>query len=183
MPETSQTKLETYLGNNRGKLLGYIASRIDDPGVAEDILQGSLLKALEGAGELRDEEKLVSWFYQIIRNAIYDVYRKQGKQSRFLEQYVQEMEHEPNDEEEAAVCKCFIGLIPTLKPDYAEIIRLLELGKEDPATLAEKMGITQNNLKVKRLRARQQLRQRLKETCRTCSKHGCLDCTCQSQNT
>ena len=25
---------------------------------------------------------------------------------------------------------------------------------------------------------RQQLRQRLEETCRTCAEHGCLDCTC-----
>lgn len=173
--------LETYLQDNREKLIGFIASKVDDPVLAEDILQGSLLKALENAEKLRDEEKLIPWFYRIIRNAIYDAYRKQGKKARFLEQYIREVEGEFDAEQEAAICRCFINLIPTLNRDYAELIRSLELGKEEPAILAKKMGITENNLKVKRYRARQQLRQRLEETCRTCSRHGCLDCTCQTK--
>lgn len=182
MPEPSHKKLETYLQDNRGRLIRFIVSKVDDPVLAEDILQESLLKALEGASGLRDEEKLVSWFYRIIRNAIYDVYRKQGKQNRFLEDYSSELDKEPNDDEEAVICQCFMKLIPSLNKDYGDLIQSLELRKEKPALVAQRMGITENNLKVKRFRARQQLRQRLEETCRTCSRHGCLDCTCQTNN-
>jgi len=45
--------------------------------------------------------------------------------------------------------------------------------------VAKELGITPNNLKVRRHRARQQLRERLEEVCRTCAKHGCLDCSCE----
>ena len=51
---------------------------------------------------------------------------------------------------------------------------------EDDYRVAERLDITRNNLKVRHHRARQQLRERLEETCRTCATHGCIDCTCAS---
>lgn len=68
--------------------------------------------------------------------------------------------------------------MPTLKPEYAALIEELELTDSDPARVAERLGITLNNLKVRRHRARQALRKRLEETCRTCAEHRCLNCTC-----
>lgn len=44
--------------------------------------------------------------------------------------------------------------------------------------LAGELGRNANNLRVRHHRARQQLRERLEQTCRLCAKHGCLDCTC-----
>ncbi|MFQ5570498.1 MAG: RNA polymerase sigma factor, partial [Rhodothermales bacterium] len=81
--------------------------------------------------------------------------------------------------EYATVCRCFEALLPTMHPDYALLIEALELGDEDPQAVADRLGITRNNLKVRRHRARQQLRERLHETCRTCAEHGCLDCSCR----
>jgi DNA-directed RNA polymerase specialized sigma24 family protein len=40
-------------------------------------------------------------------------------------------------------------------------------------------GITANNLTVRLHRARQRLRIELERTCRICSRHGCLDCSCE----
>ena len=81
-------------------------------------------------------------------------------------------------EDETVLCECFRGLIPTLKAEYAELIEALDLGAESPEAAARRLGITSNNLKVRRHRARQALRKRLDETCRSCAEHGCLDCTC-----
>jgi RNA polymerase sigma-70 factor (ECF subfamily) len=86
---------------------------------------------------------------------------------------------EPEPEDETTLCACFRELIPTLKPEYAELIEKMELADGDPAQVAEQLGINRNNLKVRCHRARQALRERLEETCRVCAKHGCLDCTCQ----
>jgi DNA-directed RNA polymerase specialized sigma24 family protein len=61
-----------------------------------------------------------------------------------------------------------------------DLIAAVELGGETPEAAAERLGITRNNLKVRRHRARQQLRVRLEETRRTCARHGCLDCTCKT---
>lgn len=181
MHQTKQSELEKYLAENRGKLIGFINQKINDPELAEDLLQESLLKAIRSSGNLKDENKLVSWFYQIIRNAIIDVYRKQGRQEKFRETYAKELEMELLPEEEKNLCECFTGVIPTMNEEYAEIIKAVELGDDDPEELSSRLGITRNNLKVKRHRARKQLKERLEQTCRTCAAHGCIDCTCSKK--
>lgn len=152
---------------------------MSDPDLAEDILQNSLLKSLRAAPDLRDEEKSIPWLYRIVRNAITDTYRRKRREVKYLEQYAGEVDDRHDPEGEQALCACFRELIPTLKPEYSELIERVELADGDPEQVAEQLGITRNNLKVRRHRARQQLRERLKETCRTCADHGCIDCTCK----
>jgi RNA polymerase sigma-70 factor (ECF subfamily) len=175
-----QETLETRLLAERGKLLAYVRGKLSHPELAEDVLQESLLKALRAAPDLQDEEKVLPWFYRILNNAIIDTYRRRGVEAKYLEKYAhaQDWTLEPGDE--ATLCACFRELLPTLKPEYAELIEELELKEVDPAQVAERLDITRNNLKVRRHRARQALRQRLEETCRMCAHHGCLDCTCQA---
>lgn len=55
---------EVFLRHRR-KLLGFIGKRVDDPDMAEDVLQEGLLKAHRSADDLRDDERLVPWFYRI----------------------------------------------------------------------------------------------------------------------
>ncbi|MCI0696516.1 sigma-70 family RNA polymerase sigma factor [candidate division KSB1 bacterium] len=167
--------------NHREKLLAYVRKKISDPDLAEDILQDSLLKALRAAPDLRDEDKLVPWFYRILNNAITDAYRRRHVEAKYMERPTEfhEPPAEPEPEDEATLCTCFRELIPTLKPEYAELIEKMELSDGDPALVAEQLGINRNNLKVRRHRARQALRERLEETCRVCAKHGCLDCSCR----
>ena len=176
---TTTDALESHLADNRERLLAFIRSKVSDPTMAEDILQGSLLKAIEAAPDLKDEDKFVSWFYQIVRNAITDHYRRAATASKYQEKYVLEAETEVTPEDEAVICSCFRELLPTLKDEYRELVEAMELGNENTKEMAEHLGITRNNLKVRRYRARQQLKDRLEETCRTCAEHGCLDCTCQ----
>ena len=172
-------RLETHLVQNRDALLGFIRSKVGDDQLAEDILQDSLLKALQAAPDLEEDEKLVSWLYQIIRNAITDAYRRHAAAALRLEQYALEQpESAPPPRDEAVLCTCFEGLLPTLKPEYAELIRAMDLGGATTEEMTERLGVTPNNLKVRHHRARQQLRERLEETCRTCARHGCIDCTC-----
>ncbi len=173
----------------RERFLAYVRSKIADPELAEDVLQESLLKALRGAPELRDEERLVPWFYRVLQNAITDAYRRRGvERERSVALEVErlgdaEPADEPSDEEEAVLCACFRTLMPALKDEYAELIERLELGSETPDAAAARLGITANNLKVRRHRARQALRRRLEETCRVCAEHHCLDCTCERPDT
>jgi RNA polymerase sigma-70 factor (ECF subfamily) len=69
-------------------------------------------------------------------------------------------------------CVHVFGTIPTLKPEYAELIIELELWDGDPARLASQLGITRNNLKVRRHRARRALRKRLEEIAAAVLVHG-----------
>jgi RNA polymerase sigma-70 factor (ECF subfamily) len=177
MDERLGARVEDRLLDARERFLGYIRKRVGDDDLAEDILQDSLLRAIRAAPDLRDEERLVPWFYRILQNAIVDAHRLRGaERARVAPVVVPEVIAEPEDD--AELCACFERLLPTLKPEYAEMIRAVELGNEPPTSAASRLGITPNNLKVRRHRARQALRQKLEETCRTCADHGCLDCTC-----
>ena len=172
--------IESHLLSSREKFLAYIRSRIADPELAEDILQDSLLRAIQAAPSLRDEARLASWFRSILQNAIVDAYRRRGVDRKHVgEAAVEELSAEPEDD--ATICACFQDLIPTLKPEYAELIQAVELGNETPENAAGRLGVSPNNLKVRRHRARQALRRRLEETCRLCADHHCLDCTCHSK--
>ena len=172
--------LASHLLGYRDKLLAYIHAKVADPAAAEDILQDSLLKALQALPSLRDEEKLMSWFYNIVNHTIIDFYRRHHVETTYLDRYATDVQRHAEPEDITALCACFRELLPTLKSEYAVLIEQLELTDGDPGEVAVRMGITRNNLKVRRYRARQALRQRLEETCRVCAEHGCLDCTCRA---
>jgi RNA polymerase sigma-70 factor (ECF subfamily) len=167
---------------SRQRFLDYLRQRIDDPELAEDILQDSLLRAVRAAPELRDAERLVPWFYRVLRHAAVDAYRRRGVARRdqagpgALDEA--RLAAEPSSGQASAVCECFRPLVATLKPEYGQLIEALDLRGESPDAVAARLGITANNLKVRRHRARQALRRRLEETCRVCARHHCLDCTC-----
>ncbi|HYE97022.1 MAG TPA: sigma-70 family RNA polymerase sigma factor [Rubricoccaceae bacterium] len=179
MPSTSS--LEQHLLRERGRLLAFIQGRVGDPELAEDILQESLLRALRAAPDLQAEEKATSWLFQIARNAITDAYRRRASAHDARARYAAEREGSGGDvmtpEDEAALCGCVADLVPTLKPEYAAVVEA-DLAGRDAEALAAELGITRNNLKVRRHRAHQQLRERLEQTCRLCAAHGCLDCSC-----
>ena len=68
----------------------------------------------------------------------------------------------------------------TLKPEYAEALQAIEVMEHPVKAYAAETGISASNAGVRIFRAREALRQRVKESCGTCATHGCLDCSCQS---
>jgi RNA polymerase sigma-70 factor (ECF subfamily) len=171
---------ESKFPKSRASVLNYIRSKVSDADAAEDILQESLLKVLRSAPEVRDRERMVPWFYRIINNAIIDYYRHRQVESKYMDRDAEAEELGFDPDERGVLCACLRDLLPTLKPEYAEVIEQMELNEEaDADEIAGRLGITRNNLRARRHRARTQLRQRLEETCRSCATHGCLDCSCR----
>ena len=80
---------------------------------------------------------------------------------------------------EAEICRCFEALLPALRPEYAQILRRVDLEGLRPVDFAAEAGLSPNNTMVRLHRARRALRERLAASCRTCAEHGCLDCDCR----
>jgi RNA polymerase sigma factor (sigma-70 family) len=171
-------KLESVLLENVNEFVRFAGKRLGDPELAADAVQESLLKALKAGDQLRDEESAKAWFYRILRRTIIDLYRRRDARGRTLEDFGREFNSAPDVDEERVVCACMERLLPTMTPQYAELIRELDLNEGDPQAIAAKLRMTKNNLNVRLHRARQQLKQRLEENCRVCARHGCLDCHC-----
>ncbi len=173
--------------DNQSHFMGFLRKRISSPAVAEDLLQQAFYKAIKGEAQLTNKENIVMWFYRILRNILTDYYRSRAAEDRKNKGSLIEMSLSGNDhmlsldmELKKELCACIHRLIPALKPEYANLIQRIDLEEEPPSQVAESSGITYNNLMVRLHRARQALRVSLERTCGVCTKHGCLDCTCET---
>ena len=61
-------------------LRAFIAKRVNDQGHVDDILQDVFVRVHRQIDSVNDPGRLVSWIYQVTRNAIIDHYRKPGRQ-------------------------------------------------------------------------------------------------------
>jgi RNA polymerase sigma-70 factor (ECF subfamily) len=148
--------------------------------IAEDIIQAAYVRAMEKANTLQKDESAIAWFYRILRNAVIDHYRHRAAEDHALEQWANDLitETQPDATIRNIVCECIDSVLSTLTPSYSEIIREVDLAENSIDSFARKAGITPGNASVRAHRARQALKKRLIQTCRTCAMHGCIDCTC-----
>lgn len=164
---------------NHREFLRFLESRVRDRAVAEDLLQAAFVKAIERGGALREDESAVAWFYRLLRNALVDHWRRAGRESKVIEREAEGADAAVEDPDlHAAVCRCFEDLLPTLKPEYADLLRRVDLQGAAVSAAAAELGITANNASVRLHRARHALRGSLEASCGTCATHGCLDCSC-----
>lgn len=163
---------------HRNVFKSFLASRVGNDADAEDLLQNGLVKALQRADEIKDHEKVVAWFYQVLRNVIVDHVRSRTAAARRDEAWTTDTVTLTNDTEaERHICACFEKMLPAMKPAHAELLRRVELQGEPVAAAARALGITPNNASVSLHRARAELRAKLVDFCGDCA---CLDdCGCE----
>ena len=173
------------LVDSHRQFLAFLERRVESRAVAEDILQSAFVRGLERGADVRDEESAVAWFYRVLRNAVIDHYRHRASTERALEGWGKEfIAHEaPRAELQQAICACISDLVGTLKPEYQQAIRIMDLDEGSLKDLAEQSGITAGNAAVRVHRAREALRKQVRTVCGSCAEHGCLDCHCNSKGT
>ena len=66
------------LFENRRKFLQFLQKRVGSAAEAEDILQAAFVHSLKKGASVRDQSSVVAWFYQTLRNAVIDHYRRQS---------------------------------------------------------------------------------------------------------
>ena len=177
----SAAHIATLLQNHRA-FLSYLERRVGDRALAEDILQDAFVKVVARPEQAPPDEAIVPWFYRTLRNAAIDRFRRRGAADRAHEAFARELEtHElPASETETEICACITRLAATLKPEYGDALRAIEVEGTPVKVFAEQAGLSAANAGVRVFRAREALRKRVMESCGTCAEHGCLNCTCQA---
>lgn len=183
-PESSRSlspaAIQQLVDSHR-QFLAFLQGRVESRAVAEDILQSAFVRGLERGGDVRDEESAVAWFYRVLRNAVIDHYRHRASTERALEGWGKEfIAHEaPQAELQQAICQCISELVGTLKPEYQQALRIVDLDEGSLKDLAEHSGTTAGNAAVRVHRAREALRKQVRTVCGSCAEHGCMDCHCK----
>src|SRR6266700_1902566 len=114
------------LVESRQDLLAFLGRRLGSREEAEDVLQRFSLRALERASDLRDVRTVRGWLGRVLASTIVDhqrrAIRKRQREVAMERSNIETFAIEPDPEVDRAVCDCLYKLLPTLKPDYADVI-------------------------------------------------------------
>ena len=181
----SREQLLSAMAENRTAFLSFLERRVGHHETAEDLLQESFARSMDRL-PLEPEESVTAWFYRVLRNGVIDHYRRRGASERALASLRNELEEappEPSPDERDAVCRCVARLSETLKPEYAQALRRVDVDGVSVRDFASEAAITPNNAAVRLFRARETLRKRVVRWCGSCAERGCVDCSCGEPGT
>jgi RNA polymerase sigma-70 factor (ECF subfamily) len=171
---------DTWVDEHGDSLYRYALIRVRRPEVAEDLVQETLLAAVRTRAKFRGSSSERSWLYGILKNKIFDYFRKLAQEVSFtdLEFLENEMSHKFVDEgwnhalgpaewkpdPEAALdrkefWKTFENCLDKLPARVADVFVLREMEQMDTAQICEALNISPNNLWVMLHRARMALRE------------------------
>ncbi|MDQ8737172.1 RNA polymerase sigma factor SigZ [Paenibacillus sp. LHD-38] len=140
----------------------FVINRTGDPIAADDIVQDTFIKIHLNIKNLRDEEKIKPWVYQITRNAIIDYYRRE----RSFEELPFNL---PSTEEEIEIstqlASCIKPMIEQLPLKYREALTITELQGYTQVELSMQLGIFLSGAKSRVQRGRLKLKELLLACC------------------
>ncbi|WP_113704160.1 sigma-70 family RNA polymerase sigma factor [Nonomuraea lactucae] len=155
----------------RERLLAFVASRVDTPQDAEDIVQEVFIKIGKGIGGLRDEQRLEAWIYQMTRNAVVDHRRALARAGNLHVRLVAERAWQPEDSQVddhppmSALTGCLAPLLRRLPERDRQAITLVDYEGLTQVEAARRAGISVSGMKSRVQRARSRLRELLTDCC------------------
>lgn len=130
----------------------------------EDLFQASVAKMLSRLDQLKENQKLVPWFIQILRNTTIDHFRKNKSSQKALEQLAKEPE-DTEEELEARLCQCIEKSIDKLSHEDQVILRKHYIGGVSFDALADELKKSSQALRTRATRAKGHVRALLEKSC------------------
>lgn len=144
----------------------FILSRVQDPTVAEDILQEVFVKIARSVSQLRDANRLRAWLYRVTQNAIADHFRHRPPEVPLAESaHNHAAEEKDRGEIPPGLAPCVRALMQRLPAKYREAIEITEFEGATQAALSERLGLSRSGAKSRTQRARSMIRDLLLECC------------------
>jgi RNA polymerase sigma-70 factor (ECF subfamily) len=166
---------ETVWAELHERLRAFVARRVPDRVVVDDLAQEILLRLYTHMGRLREQERLDAWAYQVARNVIADYWRERAARRELLfdrelsDRLASLPELESDDEADqrrSEIASCLAPMVERLAEPYQQAIRLTDLGARTQAEAAAELGLSVPGMKARVQRGRAQLRELLRACCR-----------------
>ncbi len=158
------------------KVRRFILALVKDEWVADDLIQETFIRVQQNVESLRDASKLSSWIFRIAHNLCQDHFR-QLKTSRreesidheeaegLKEALVQEGRDIQKELEQGQMGECVQDQISLLPESLRAVLVLFDIMEFTHQEIADILGITVDNVKVRLHRARKRLKPILEEKC------------------
>jgi RNA polymerase sigma-70 factor (ECF subfamily) len=152
---------------NAGRILDYLARRVDDPEDAADLFGDAYLVAWRKRRSMpADEESARKWLYVVARNTLLNHYRSKKRRRALTESLRREMTRAldvaPPDDEAVEIREA----IASLPPAQAELVRLVHWDGLSLVDAAEVMGVGASTARSRYATAKENLRRALAVTAR-----------------
>lgn len=165
LADDSQTNLLAFQELD-DSLRKFFMARVPSADV-EDLVQECFLKVSRGLPNLKDQERLAGWVFQIARNLVVDYFRSR-RASLPLHIEVEASEGAVDSEESDCalqIGRWLIPMIEKLPEKYAETLRDSEIKGLPHQEIAERLGISVSGIKSRVQRGRVLLREKLQACC------------------
>ncbi len=155
---------------NYAKVRRFILALVRDEWTADDLAQETFIRVRSNLDTLEDASKLAPWIFRIARNLCLDHFRGLKKISlnecgiedakdAFKESIVQKKleQHE--------MSLCVQGVVRLLPEPYQSVITLFDVAELSHREIAEVLGTTVENVKVRLHRGRKKLKELFQQKC------------------
>lgn len=159
-------------------LRAFISRRISNEADVDDLMQEVFLRVHQRLDSLKELTRVTGWIYQIVRHAIVDYYRVQGKRQDRPMGLGAELEKnrpvpllsirgasELEGHARQEISACVRPLIAQLSQEYRDALIMVELEGQSQSMAAQKIGLSLSGMKSRVQRARKQLKRLLHSCC------------------
>jgi RNA polymerase sigma-70 factor (ECF subfamily) len=143
------------------RLRAFIARRVDNPHIADDITQDVLTRSLAG-GALDTVDNPTGWLYRAARNAVIDHYRLRRRHEPLLDEGERWTEPEDRDsgpnQATHELARCLQPLVDQLPAIYRDALTRVDLQGQTHVQAAAATSVSVSGMKSRVQRGRRQLR-------------------------
>lgn len=148
------------------QIRGFVASRVGDRDVADDITQDVIVRSI-AAGALDRVDNPIAWLIRSASNAVIDHYRR-SRRTDPLDDDEHERDRELDDldtDAQRLLARCLRPMIDRLDPLYRDALIAVEIDGRTQREAAELANVSLSGFKSRVQRGRQQLKQQLTTCC------------------
>jgi RNA polymerase sigma-70 factor (ECF subfamily) len=148
----------------------FIQALVKDEWVADDLIQEAFLKVQHNLENLKDPSRLSPWIFRIAYNLCQDHFRQKKRSRRevSLDGEIEERPEEPwlqKRVEQGEMSDCVQAQLNLLPESLRTILIMSDIMEFSHQEMAEVLGITVQNAKVRIHRARKKLKVLLEKAC------------------
>jgi len=177
-PQPLGPELTSILAQSHEGFLHHLQVRLGGRDEAEDVLQDFYLRVVIKAGQIRDAESVMAWLRTVLKSVLVDYCRRRSAARKAQQAVIVDLlatTATQEDDFDRTTCTCFYRFLPTQKPEYAEVLRRVDVAGQSRHEAALALGITTGNVRVRLHRARRALKRSLELSCRECRSRGCFE--------
>ena len=148
-------KFNEIWNKNKGHLLSFIKTKIDNEHIAKDILQEVSIKLLDNLNRKTIIKNDKTWLFQVTRNTVADYYRKNKKHSKLSIN-----QSEINTNSNTCVCDLSGFVIQTYLPEkFSKPLYLSDIEQKPQQEIAKMLNLSLTATKSRIHRGRKKLKE------------------------